>query len=127
MRVRSPPDALPKRIIPMLLSSLDDMVNNPVALLEIADWIEENHSSHPESAWYAARLRSNATTLQNVVDIIAKFGKRQERKAIRKLVKKTFPRKALRRDMRGTRVKPQPGYKPGREDYRKRRIDPLLS
>ena len=51
--------------------------------LIVADWIEENASGHPEADTYCRRLRDlKNLRVQTVIDVIAKFGTRSERKEI---------------------------------------------
>lgn len=49
----------------------------------VADWIEDNYSGHPEAGTYCRRLRDPQNIrIQTVIDVIAKFGTRKERKEI---------------------------------------------
>ncbi len=49
----------------------------------VADWIEDNASSHPEAGVYCRRLRDpESVRIQTIIDVIAKFGTRKERKEI---------------------------------------------
>jgi hypothetical protein len=46
----------------------------------VADWIEEFKRDHPENPVYLERLRSPNIRVRTIIDVVCKYGNRQERK-----------------------------------------------
>lgn len=82
-----------------------EALNKPdeLQLKVLADWIEENSSGHPESDVYSRRLRDTTSVrVSTIVDVIAKFGTRQERKEISRIMRLSLKRRKhqLHRELR---------------------------
>jgi hypothetical protein len=68
----------------------------------LADWIEDNCSSHPEFARYHALLHQPDTLrMQTILDVIVKFGHKKQRSLAMKIIR-TAMRSRDRRHNKGT-------------------------
>lgn len=109
-------------LLPMILEVLPQRITKgEFSVSTIADYLEDNFSSYAEVNSFISKLREpSKLTINNLLDIVAKFGTRKERSLIRKAVKKYLDnckprgRRSLRLGLRTHRLKSPYGLGIGR-------------
>jgi hypothetical protein len=86
-----------------VMAFLVDVLNGDTGSMAVlADWVEEFHSEHPEAELYIKRLRQPTTVrLRTMIDIIIKFGPKEERLKINNLLRRAI-RSRRRPNSKGT-------------------------
>lgn len=84
-----------------LLKTLSAVIEDPKLAPVMADWLDDFAVGRPEATAYAARLRNwSKLRLTTLLETVAKFGTKQERHLIKKVVNVSFSMSTGRRGQR---------------------------